>query len=169
MYSCCKTPSDGNRFWEVKAMEGIVETVTMFEGSILSATFDTSSLGPQMCVFFCSRFFCRVFVGDQERQPTEKAVSEGLKNALWIWWKMRELNSVVDYFSAGCKKIPKHEISLLFLIVYRLLGPGNQKETRPAVVFGAPQLKGLVRPLRPATISKKKRFPIGSIFFWWWF
>lgn len=49
---------------------------------------------------------------------------------------MRELNSVVDYFSAGCKKIPKHEISLFFLIVYRLLGPGNQKEMSCCCFWG---------------------------------
>ena len=39
-------------------MEGIVETVTMFEGSILSATFDTSSLSKADVFFFLGgRFF----------------------------------------------------------------------------------------------------------------
>lgn len=58
-------------------MEGIVETVTMFEGSILSATFDTSSRSSADVCVFLRQVFCRVFVGDQERQPTEKAVLRG--------------------------------------------------------------------------------------------
>ena len=53
-------------------MEGIVETVTMLEGSILSATFDTSSLSRS--AFVASA----VFFGDLERQTTAKAISQGL-------------------------------------------------------------------------------------------
>lgn len=62
-------------------MEGIVETVTMFEGSILSATFDTSSLFADV-FFFGGRFFAVFLLETRKGNQLKKLFSEGLKNAL---------------------------------------------------------------------------------------
>lgn len=148
-------------------MEGIVETVTMFEGSILSATFDTSSRSSADVCVFLRQVFCRVFVGDQERQPTEKAVLRGSEKRFVNLMEDERIELSRRLFLSSMQKNTK-AWNLLVFFVYRLLGHGNQKEMSCCCFWVAAEGIGQAAAT-PATISKKKTFPYWLRFFWWWF